>query len=197
MPRLAAARAAGLLLLLAAAAPVLAQLSVQAQAQAQAPAPEAALPEPQIKAAYILNFARYASWPSGVLADPRTPLVLCALGQGGSDIVRQLQSRAAGSHPLDLRTISRPDEAAPCHALYIGPSERARQAALLARLRDQAVLTIGDSSSFLADGGMINMMLVDGSIRFEVNLAAAKQSGLTLNPRVLALADRVVGGAVK
>jgi hypothetical protein len=168
-----------------------------AGAAGSASAQDAAMPEQQIKAAYILNFTRYASWPAAVLADARAPLVLCMLGQGGGDIARQLQSRAAGSHPLDLRTITRSEEIAPCHALYIGPSERPRQAALLARLRDQAVLTIGDSATFLADGGMINMMLIEGSIRFEVNLAAAKQSGVSLNPRVLALAERVLGGVAK
>lgn len=160
-----------------------------------------ALPEPQIKAAYILNFTRYASWPQAVLADAQAPLVLCMTGPGSGDIARQLQSRTAGSRPLELRTISRQEEAGPCHALYFGPSpgapERARQAALLTRLRDQAVLTIGDSASFLADGGMINMMMVDGSIRFEVNLTAARQSGMSLNPRVLALADRVLGGGAR
>lgn len=160
-----------------------------------------ALPEPQIKAAYILNFTRYAVWPANALADAHAPLVLCMMGPGSGDIARQLQSRAAGSRPLELRTISKQEDAASCHALYFGPSggnqERARQVALLARLRDQAVLTIGDSASFLADGGMINMMLVDGSIRFEVNLAATRQSGMSLNPRVLALAERVLGGSAR
>jgi hypothetical protein len=44
---------------------------------------------------------------------------------------------------------------------------------------------------------MINMMLVDGSIRFEVNLAATKHSGMSLHPRMLALAERVLGGIAK
>lgn len=160
-------------------------------------AEETAVPEQQIKAAYILNFTRYASWPGAALADPRAPLVICLMGQGASDIARQLQNRAAGGRPLELRTPARIEDTGECHALYLGQSERQRQSALLARLRDQAVLTIGDSSSFLADGGIINMMLVEGSIRFEVNLAAAKRSGMSLNPRVLALADRVLGGATK
>jgi hypothetical protein len=160
-------------------------------------ADETTLPEQQIKAAYILNFARYASWPSPMLADARTPLVVCLIGQGAADIARQLQSRAAGNRPLELRMLARPEDADECHAIYIGPSERPRQGALLARLRDQAVLTIGDSASFLADGGMINMMLVEGTIRFEINLTAAKRSGMSLNPRVLALAERVVGGVPK
>ncbi len=161
---------------------------------APAGAADASAPEHQIKAAYILNFTRYANWPASVLVEPGGPLVICMIGQDADDIARVLRSRAAGAHPLELRTISRVDETGPCHALYIGPTERARQGALLARLRDLAILTIGDSSSFLADGGMINMMLVDGSIRFEVNLAATKHSGMSLNPRVLALAERVVGG---
>jgi hypothetical protein len=168
-----------------------------AGAGAAARAEDAALPEQQIKAAYILNFARYASWPSPMLADARTPLVVCLMGQGAADIARQLQSRVAGNRPLELRMLARIEDADDCHALYLGPSERPRQGALLARLRDQAVLTIGDSASFLADGGMINMILIDGTIRFEINLTAAKRSGMSLNPRVLALAERVLGGTPK
>ncbi|NRR30492.1 YfiR family protein [Oxalobacteraceae bacterium] len=157
----------------------------------------APLPEQQIKAAYILNFTRYASWPASVLADPRAPLILCMMGSGTSEIARHLYSRVAGAHPLELRNLARIEDSGPCHALYLGASERSRQALLLAQLREQAVLTIGDSATFLADGGMISLVLVDGSIRFEVNLAAAKHSGMSLNPRVLALAERVLGGGGK
>lgn len=162
-----------------------------------AAAAEDAVPEQELKAAYILNFARYAAWPASTLADPRAPLVVCLSGQGAADIARQLQSRAAGSHPLELRTISRIEEAEACHALYIGANERSHQSAWLNRLRDQAILTIGDSASFLADGGMINLLLVGRNIRFEVNLAATRHSGMSLHPRMLALAERVVGGAAK
>ncbi|CAN7335380.1 MULTISPECIES: YfiR family protein [Duganella] len=158
---------------------------------------EQAIPEQQVKAAYILNFTRYAIWPPPALADPNAPLVVCMAGAGAADVARQLRSRAAGSHPLELRIISRIEETDACHAVYLAVGERSRQAAWLTRLRGQAVLTIGDSSSFLADGGIINLMLVDGSIRFEVNLTAAKHSGVSLNPRMLALAERVVGGDAK
>lgn len=158
---------------------------------------EQAMPEQQVKAAYILNFTRYASWPAPTLAEPHAPLVVCMVGPGATDMAHQLQKRAAGSHPLELRIVSKVEETEPCHAVYLGLPERSRQSAWLTRLREQAILTIGDSASFLADGGMINMLLVDGSIRFEVNLTAAKHSGVSLNPRMLALAERVVGGDAK
>lgn len=147
--------------------------------------------ELQVKATYILNFTRYASWPDK--PDVSAPLTLCLAGQNAASVARQLLQRAAGNRPLKLQLISKVEDAEHCNALYISQNDYPRQAVLLARLRDQAVLTIGDSASFLADGGMIHMMQSDGTIRFEINLEASKRSGVTLNPRLLALAERIVG----
>ncbi|WP_395408015.1 YfiR family protein [Pseudoduganella sp. UC29_106] len=147
--------------------------------------------ELQVKATYILNFTRYATWPDN--PDPNAPLVLCLAGQNAASVARQLQQRAAGSRPLKLLMIDKPEDADHCNAIYISQSD-ASQSALLTRLRDQAVLTMGDSATFLGEGGMIHMMQADGGVRFEVNLEATRHSGVTLNPRLLALAERVIGG---
>lgn len=177
---------------LRAAIALIASLS-SAPARTEAPNP---MPE-QVRAAYVLNFTRYTTWPASAISEGSAPLVVCALGPGASDVARQLQSRAAGNHPLELRALQHPDQVSGCHALYLGPTERAQQSSLLARLRNQAILTIGESPSFLADGGMINLVLVDGNLHFEVNLAATAGAGMQLNPRMLALADKVIGGGAK
>lgn len=165
-----------------------------APARAQSPNP---IPEQQVKAAYILNFARYTVWPASALSEGSTPLVVCAFGSGAVEVARQLQSRAAGSHPLELRPLQHIDQVSGCHALFLGQTERSQQSSLLSRLRSQAILTIGESPSFLADGGMINLILVEGSLHFEVNLAATASAGMQLNPRMLALADKVIGSSAK
>lgn len=172
----------------------LAAVLAWAPAHAQAPG---AIPERQVKAAYILNFTRYTTWPANALSEGSAPLVVCAFGGDAADVARQLQSRAAGSHPLELRPLQHLDQMSGCHALYLGQTERAQQSSLLSRLRNQAILTIGESPSFLADGGMINLVLVDGNLHFEVNLAATAGAGMQLNPRMLALADKVIGGGAK
>ncbi len=156
-----------------------------------------AIPEHQVKAAYILNFTRYTTWPASVLSEGSSPLVVCAFGTGAAEVARQLQSRAAGSHPLELRPLQHIEQVSGCHALFLGQTERTQQSSLLSKLRSQAILTIGESPSFLADGGMINLVLVEGSLHFEVNLAATASAGMQLNPRMLALADKVIGGGTK
>lgn len=145
----------------------------------------------EVKATYILNFTRYATWPDNPGAT--SPLTLCLAGPNAPSIARQLQQRATGSRPLKLQLVAKVEDADRCNAIYISQSE-ASQSILLARLRDQAVLTMGDSATFLGEGGMIHMMQADGGVRFEINLEASRHSGVTLNPRLLALAERVVGG---
>jgi hypothetical protein len=147
----------------------------------------------QLKAAYILNFVRYATWPDGP-ATRLGPLVVCLAGDDSADVARQLRPRSAAGRPLAPRLMRHDERADSCHALYIDKSARQHQAALLARVRHMPVLTIGDGASFLADGGIIAMTQSDGAARFTVSLAAAKRSAIALHPRLLALAERVEGG---
>jgi hypothetical protein len=50
------------------------------------------------------------------------------------------------------------------------------------------ILTIGDAPGFARRGGIINFMLEDNKVRFEVNVEAAKHAVLNISSRLLALA---------
>ena len=65
---------------------------------------------------------------------------------------------------------------------------------LLTRVRTAPVLTVGDDTDFLEQGGIINLRTVDGRVRFEINLAQARHVGLSIDSQLLRLAQRVVGG---
>ena len=54
------------------------------------------------------------------------------------------------------------------------------------------MLTISDQPGFVDRGGMIEMKLVAGRTRFDINLAAARAAGLNLSSQLLQLAERVV-----
>jgi hypothetical protein len=53
------------------------------------------------------------------------------------------------------------------------------------------ILTIGESPNFAHRGGIINFIVVDDKIRFEVNVEAAKQADISISSRLLALAKIV------
>jgi hypothetical protein len=50
------------------------------------------------------------------------------------------------------------------------------------------VLTVGESPDFLRQGGIINFVLEDGKVRFEINQDAATQADLRISSRLLRLA---------
>jgi hypothetical protein len=61
---------------------------------------------------------------------------------------------------------------------------------LLAESRRPA-LTLGDAPGFLAGGGMIELIIENDAVRFDVNLAALRSQGIRLSAQVLKLARRV------
>ncbi len=150
-------------------------------------------PEYEVKAAYLLNFARYAQWPGPT--DPGAALVICVVGHDpfGAVLDRTVAGRRVlGREVRVLRPASRA-EARECGLAFIGGDRRSEVDTWLAELRDRPVLTVGDGAEFTEAGGAIGFVVSDRSVRFQVNLAALRQSGVTLSSRVLALATRVEG----
>ncbi|QTN43746.1 YfiR family protein [Marinobacter salsuginis] len=58
--------------------------------------------------------------------------------------------------------------------------------------RQQGILTVSDLPEFVRKGGMVGYVKQGNVIRFEINLKAATDAGLTINSRLLELAVRVL-----
>lgn len=148
--------------------------------------------EYEAKAAYLLNFSRYVSWPAHEAA---TPLLVCVLGHDpfGEVLERALQGRSSNGRPLLARRLQQLEQSQGCQLLYIGQSEDRRLPDWLPQLQDRPVLTVGESPRFIRDGGIINLLLVRNTVRFEINLDAASRAGLKISSRMLGVAENVYG----
>ncbi len=145
--------------------------------------------EDNVKAGFILNFAKYTEWPAAALAGG--DLRICGLGNPPlSGKLAQLQGRQVQGHEIQIRSLTRVEEGRDCHVLFVPAS--ARGEALPRALAQAPVLTVGDSEGFAQAGGIIGLKLRAGRIRFDINLAAARKAGLTLSSQLLKLADEVV-----
>ena len=76
----------------------------------------------------------------------------------------------------------------------IAASESPRQNQILASVRDAPVLTIGEAKDFAESGGIVEFSPRVNTLSFEINPSAAERAGLELDPRVLKLARKRVGG---
>lgn len=151
--------------------------------------------ERQVKAAYLYKFAGFVEWPEGSFTRPDAPL---QIGVAGNDaLAEQVEQMVAGrsinGHPIVVRKLHRGDGLAGFHILFIGMPDRAAAAELLAAARGQALLTVSDSDDIAALGSMVNFVVADDRLRFEVALKAVAASRLRISARMLAAAYKVQG----
>ncbi|MCK5057223.1 MAG: YfiR family protein, partial [Candidatus Aminicenantes bacterium] len=64
---------------------------------------------------------------------------------------------------------------------------------ILDSLKNFPVLTVSEVKVFVHLGGMINFVIVEEEVKFEINKAAADYTGIKIHSSVLSLAIRVIG----
>ena len=78
-----------------------------------------------------------------------------------------------------------------CHLLFVSGITARQAAHVVAALNGAPVLTLSDVDQFARVGGMAQLYVEDGRIRFRVNLDNTKRSRLQFSSRLLALATLV------
>jgi len=154
--------------------------------------------EDEVKAAYLVNFAKLAQWPRQVLPDGRSPLVIGVSGgdNGLLDVLKTVVAgRLIGTHPLVVKPASSGKDRQSCHIVFFRASERKHIQAAIEGMPQTGVLLVGEDESFLGQGGMINLVLEHGSIRFEVNSDALDRSEIHFSSKMLAMAKTGYGSS--
>jgi len=146
----------------------------------------------QVEATYLYNFSQFVAWPPSP-ATATSSFNICVLGQDpfGSTLANILADETVAGKTVAARRIPTPQEAMTCRVLFISSSESGRLKEILTILRGASVLTVSDLPEFTRHGGMVQFLLADDRVRFEVNLAAAERARLTLSSELLKVATSV------
>jgi len=162
-----------------------------ASAGAQAEAPASL--EYKVKAAFLYNFAKFTDWP-GSGDDPGDGMLdICVLGRDPfGTALDALAGRRVGPRLVQVHRIEEQAGYGHCEVVFISRSEQGRLAAYLVAYRNRPVLTVSDIESFARQGGMIELVIVSGRIRFKINLDAARRQGIRLDATLLNLALEVL-----
>ncbi len=148
-----------------------------------------ALPEYQLKAAFVYNFASFTEWPSTV----GTTLNLCIYGHDpfGTEI-DGLNGKSIGARTLAVTRKHQPEALKTCHIVFIAAPDIHQLPTLMAGIHGLPILVLADSPGAAQQGVTLNMKMAQGRVTFEANLGAARTAGLTLSSRMLRLATEVI-----
>lgn len=146
----------------------------------------------QVEATYLYNFSQFVAWPASQSAAGNS-FNICVLGQDpfGPALETILGDETVAGKSVVVKRIPTPQEGVNCRVLFISSSEHGRLKEILTTLGGASVLTVSDLPEFTQRGGMIQFLLVEDRVRFEVNLAAAERARLTLSSELLKVATNV------
>ena len=141
---------------------------------------------------FLLNFGRFAEWPTTTLASG-SPVRYC-FAPGDPELAREaawLEGQQIQGRSIKVVWVSRPAELVGCHVLFIPADMTAPLTPFLKMAEGQSTLTVSDLPEFVDREGMIELVPVSGRYRFSVNLGAVKRAGLYLSTNLLKLARSV------
>lgn len=153
--------------------------------------------EQRIKAASLYKFLGYAEWPPAAFSAPDSPYVIGIVDaeEIAQELSRISANRQVNGRRLVIRKMKQGEPLAGIHALFIGRAARDRQAQWLQLAQRLPILTVTETPGGLAQGSMINFLLAEDRVRFEVSLDALEDSKVKLSSRVLSVALHTTKGA--
>jgi YfiR/HmsC-like len=149
-----------------------------------------------VKAAFVTKFIPFVGWPNGALASAGGVFRICVAGRDpfGDLLDRAADRQSIAGFPVTIRRVPVVARSTGCQVLYASGSPEQPVADMLAAVRGTPVLTLTDQATDPKSRGMINFIISDNRVRFEIDEAAAEQNGLTISSKLLGLATRVLGG---
>ena len=148
--------------------------------------------EPEIKAAYLYNFARYVEWPAAV---DSKEFVIGVVGE--TPVAAPLATIAAtkkiNNRAIGIRRFKSEKDFQQCHILFVpAGQDPAVVTALLKKVRGTATLVVGEGPAFALNQGHIGFYAHQNSVKFEINSGSAQKAALKISSKLLNL-GKIVG----
>jgi hypothetical protein len=143
------------------------------------------------KGLYIYQFLKNVEWPKELLSGD-----LIVGVYGDENVFQQLSNvcsgKFIGSHKLKvIRYISNTEINKECHFLYVAEN-KSNQVSAVAKKNGSSTLIIGNKIGLLSSGAIINFIVKDNKLAFEINKTSATKANLTFSQLLSKLAINVI-----
>jgi len=147
--------------------------------------------EYEVKAAFLLNFAKFVDWPPSAFASADSPIAICILGRDpfGRTIDDAVQDEAVNGRKVVVRRITQAPAPRSCQIVFT--EETGKETRAILSSLGPGVLTVGEGDSFVREGGIIGFLIESRHVRFDIDRKAAELAELKLSSRLLAVARTV------
>lgn len=149
----------------------------------------------KVKAIFIEKFTNYIKWPENLINDNTiVPVIICVYGESNFyDILNDTyRNKEILGRQVIIKQIFKienlPDN---CQILFVPKCGFKKLHEILRITRNKPILTISDTENYAATGILINFIMIDNKIQFEINKSAVINSGLEFDFRLIKIAKEI------
>lgn len=152
-----------------------------------------------VKAAFLYRFGGFVDWPDSAFGRADSPLVigLHEADELAASLARTVTGRTVNGRGVQVVKLNQWQASgggrAP-HIAFVGAQDESAAQGMLDGCRERPILTVSDSDRVFQMGSVINFLVAQERVRFEVSLKAAAAARLRISARLLATAYRVQPG---
>jgi hypothetical protein len=149
--------------------------------------------EYSVKAAFLYRFADYIEWPPTAFDTPTSPVTVCIIGRDpfGPALDMLTDGERVAGRPIAIKRAQKLDGAMGCHVAYVDTKNDL--ASLLQAVEGRPVLTVTNGVDETREHGIINFIIHDNRVRFDIDIRLAAANGLSISSRLLSVALAVNG----
>jgi len=141
----------------------------------------------KLKGIYVYQFAKNVDWPKEFKTGDFVIGVL-----GDKDLYDQLNasyaSKTIGSQSIKVVFFSSTSDVKQCHILYVDKNSGSKVPDLNSKLKKYRTLIVTEGSNLLANGSVINFVIKDSKIAFEISKKNAVKLDLVIGQTLEKLA---------
>lgn len=146
--------------------------------------------EAEIKAAFLYQFTKFIEWPENLSS---TQYNICVFKDDSfGEVLDKLRSSDEESAvQFQTRMVDNLDSLDGCHLLFISAKEKGELGRIVEGAKGRKLVTVSEVKGFIEKGGIINFVIENRKIRFEINQKQAEAEGIKISSKLLKLASAV------
>ena len=146
-------------------------------------------------AAFLMSAARFTNWPAEAFENDTSPLVFCVYQDPETGLA--LQERQLGEtirgRSLKMVDIDTLQQLSQCHVVYLPAARIGEYPAGGQGIH--GILSVSDCREFAVADGMLGFVRGDQGVDVFINVEVLNQSGLSISPSLLQMAELVKMGS--
>lgn len=145
----------------------------------------------RFKALYIYNFCKSTDWPDSY---KKGNFVIGVMGPDNvyDKLIAMYSSKSIGSQPIEIKKYMSVTDIGRCHVLFVPRASSDKSPDIVKALSKSSTLLVTESDGALDQGSIINFIVVESKLAFEINLKTASKRDLSIGEVLTDLAHNTV-----